>query len=206
MYSEDVAEEAGIDVSVLFKRDNTVTPLSFWTPDDKEIKIDKVLESLNAATFKTAGTGDRYRIQAHTTVSYLFRIGDLWYMGHPSNDMRIPGIHTKYVGEYYGGKKVIDERYDNPHKVAVDVAAICYAIGDVVPFGFYWPDGTEYEIDRVIGWERAVSIKAGIVGVRYAIRVLGRETYLFRDDDLWYMERRDKRAGCVLDVHGRPVL
>ena len=194
-----------IDVLVKFRKDNHVMPVAFWTPDDVKVRIDKVLDKQDAATFKTKGIGDRYKIQAANAITYLFRIGDLWYLGHPGDDLRIPGIHTRYTGAYYGGKKIIDDRYDNPLKVPVDVSAICYAIGDVVPGAFWWPDGTRYVIDSVKEWERAASVRAGIIGIRYSIRIRDRETFLYRDDDLWFMERRDTGKVRILDVHGRDI-
>jgi len=211
MYSEDDSDykdpaDRPIDVAVVFKKDNTVAPVAFWTPEDRKIRIDRIEEKLNAATFKAQGTGDRYKILAKNIISYLFRIGDLWYMGHYTDDMRIPGIHTRYTGAYYGGKKIIDERYDNPYKVPVDASAVCYAIGDVIPDGFWWKDGTKYEIDRVNGWERASSVRAGIIGMRYSIRVRDRETYIYRDDDLWFMESRNGQKAQFLDVHGRQII
>ena len=195
-----------IDVAVIFQNDNKVIPVSFWTPDDEEVQIDRVAEILNAATFKDHGSGSRYKVLARGLATYLFRIGDLWYEGRPSDDMRIPGIHTRRAGAYYGGKKIIDKRYDNPFKAPVRVAAVCYAIGDVTPYAFWWENGEHYEIDKVIGQERAASVRAGIIGLRYAICVRGRETYLYRDDDCWYMERRGKGHLHVLDVHGRPIV
>ena len=145
-------------------------------------------------------------LEARHITSYLFRIGDLWYNGHPSDEMRIPGIHTRYQGEYHGGKKIIDERYDNPYKMQVEVQAIFYPTGYVQPLGFWWNDGIYYEIDRIMSSERSSSIPAGIIGLCYKIRVRDRETLLFRDDDLWFMENRKNLTGArVLDIHGREV-
>lgn len=193
-----------LDVTAIFRKDNTVSPFSFWTEDDEEIRIDKVLEEVSAETFKDKGCGIRYKILAREQESYLFRIGDLWYMGQSTYDMRIPSLHTRHQGKSYSGRKIIDERYDNPMKVAVDVAALCHASGSSSPYLFWWGDGTPYEIDRILGVERAASIQAGIIGLRYTIRVKSRITNLFRDDDLWFMERR-VGASRLVDVHGRPV-
>ena len=205
-YDNKEPSDDPIDVAAVFCRDNTVTPVAFWTQEDMRVSIDRIMEKLNAATFKEQGTGERYKVLAKNIISYLFRIGDLWYMGQYDEYMRIPGIHTRHTGSYHGGKKIIDERYDNPFKVSVDVSALCSAIGDVVPISFWWEDKTIYEIDRVNGWERAASFRAGIIGMRYSIRVRGRETYIYRDDDLWFMECRDKGKNQILDVHGRYIV
>ena len=206
MERQDFQTDKPIDVAAVFRRDNMVIPVSFWTSDDEQIQIDRVMEKQSAATFKDRGVGERYKILAGGAVSYLFRIGDLWYDGRPSDDMRIPGIHTRYTGAYHSGKTIIDRRYDNPYKALVRVAAVCYAIGFVTPYAFWWENGKFFEIDDVMGWERAASVRAGIIGTRYAVRVRNRETFLYRDDDLWFMERRSKKRERILDVHGRAML
>ena len=203
MNAQNEIAETPIYVSAIFRKDNSVSPISFWTPGDSEIRIEKIHEKQNASTFKTKGMGDRYKVEARGVISYLFRIGDLWYMGFPSYDMRIPGIHTRYTGAYFGGKKIIDERYDNIYKIPVDVGATFFTTGNVFPYSFWWQDGEKYEIDRVLGWERAASVRAEIVGTRYSIRVRNKETFLYRDDDLWFMETRDDEHENILDVHGR---
>lgn len=38
---------------------------------------------------------------------------------------------------------------------------------------------------------RAASFKAGGVGIRYTCMVCSRETYLFFEEDRWFIERRD---------------
>ena len=202
----DVSDERPIDVSAVFRRDNMVIPVSFRTPDGEVVRLDRVVEKLDAATFKDRGVGDRYKVLARGRVSYLFRIGDLWYDGRPSDDMRIPGIHTRHTGAYHGGRRVVDKRYDNPFKVQVRVAALFQAAGFVVPFAFLWEDGQAYGIDEVTGLERAASVRAGIIGTRYSIRVRERKTYLYRDDDLWFMERRAGSGETILDVHGRRIV
>ena len=205
-HPDDAQDDKPIDVSAVFRRDNLVIPVSFWTPGDEEIQISRVMDKQNAATFKEHGTGDRYKILVCGIETYFFRIGDLWYDGHPSDDLLIPGIHTRHTGAYYGGKEIIDKRYDNPYKVRVRVAAVFQSNGDVVPYAFWWENGKLYEIDDVIGWERAASVRAGIIGMRYAMRVRDRETFMYRDDDLWFMERRKKGRERVLDVHGRIIV
>ena len=212
MYGNEGRDEFPIDVEAIFMHDNTVLPVAFWTRDYEEsitnerISIDRVIDRQNAATFKQKGVGDRYKVEARGVTSFLFRIGDFWYNGHTSDDMRIPGIHTRYEGAYYGGKRIIDERYDNPYKVQVEVRVVFMSGGYVKPLGFWWSDGVFYEIDRVADSQRSSSIRAGIIGLCYTIRVRGRETLLYRDDDLWFMENRRNLVNVrVLDVHGRVV-
>lgn len=197
-------DETAVDVGALFRRENRVKPL-FFLLDDTQYEISRILEETHGETLKKRGAGIRYKIQViyenHAGESFLFRIGDLWYLAGQYDV--IPNIQTRHTGMNFSGRKIIDSRYNNPYKVEVDVVAICRRGGKVEPYAFWWEDGTEYQIDRILSQERAVSLKAGIVGMRYTIRVRGRETYLFRDDDLWFMERKGQYR--VLDVHGRPL-
>ena len=47
-----------------------------------------------------------------------------------------------------------------------------------------------YEIDRVLHVCRAASLKAGGAGIRYTVRIQNRETYLFLEENRWFVERR----------------
>jgi len=76
-------------------------------------------------------------------------------------------------------------------KVFVDVVArFCCQLGQVLPQTVYWEDGTAFEVDRVLDVRPAASLKAGGAGTRYTVRIRGRQTYLFREEDRWFVERR----------------
>jgi len=45
-------------------------------------------------------------------------------------------------------------------------------------------------VDRVLDVRPAASLKAGGAGTRYTVRIRGRQTYLFREEDRWFVERR----------------
>ena len=79
----------------------------------------------------------------------------------------------------------------SPQKVYVQVTAVFYPDGRLLPVSFIWEDGQTYAIDRVLGVIRAASLKAGGTGMRYTCMVRGRETCLFLEEDRWFMERRD---------------
>jgi len=76
-------------------------------------------------------------------------------------------------------------------KVYVDVTAIFRKDGRLLPVSFVWEDGRKYEIERVLDITRAASLKAGGTGIRYTCMVHGHETYLFLEEDRWFMERKD---------------
>lgn len=88
----------------------------------------------------------------------------------------------------------VDSRYNHHGKVYVEVNATFDRDGELVPHYFVWEDGRKYEIDQIISKCRAASLKAGGVGIRYTCRIRERETYLFREEDKWFMERRDKQT------------
>lgn len=75
-------------------------------------------------------------------------------------------------------------------KVYVEVNAEFMPDGMVIPLSFTWDDGREYQIDKLIDRVRAASLKAGGVGMRYTVRVGGKETYMWLEDNCnrWFME------------------
>lgn len=45
-----------------------------------------------------------------------------------------------------------------------------------------------YEIDRVLDIRQAAALKVGGCGLRYTCRIRGQQTYLFLDEDRWFVE------------------
>lgn len=76
-------------------------------------------------------------------------------------------------------------------KVYVDVTLKQDKYGTIVPLSVTWEDGRKYEIDRVLDVRRAAATKVGGTGVRFTVRILGRETYLFDDGERWFVEAKD---------------
>ena len=83
---------------------------------------------------------------------------------------------------------------ENEHKVYVDVIEKRRKDGRILPIFVLWEDGIRYKIDKILDLRRAASLKAGGVGLRYTVRVGGRETYLYLEDDKvdakWFVERK----------------
>lgn len=72
----------------------------------------------------------------------------------------------------------------------VDVVAYCDEDGKVTPMYMIWEDGRKFEIDYILDIRRAASQKAGSLGLRYTVRILGKERYLFlQDDHRWFVEQ-----------------
>ena len=60
----------------------------------------------------------------------------------------------------------------------------------MTPLSILWEDGLQYEIDRVVDVRRAASLKAGGQGMRYPIRINGRQTYLYYENPNYFVEAR----------------
>lgn len=82
------------------------------------------------------------------------------------------------------------------HKVYVDVQAQFTADGRVTPQMITWTDDRIYEVDRILNVRKAASRKVGGHGILYTVRICGKETNLFREDDRWFVEAKD-REGAV---------
>jgi hypothetical protein len=77
-----------------------------------------------------------------------------------------------------------------PRKVYVDVILKQDKDGNTVPLKIKWEDGRVYEVDRLLYKCKAASLKVGGCGMRYTVRIMGKETYLFEDDGRWFMEAK----------------
>lgn len=69
--------------------------------------------------------------------------------------------------------------------------------GRVTPLEIVWRDGTRYAIDRVVSSQRAHARRVGGTGVRYVIRVRGRETCLWYEGPRWFVEERVAPADAL---------
>lgn len=78
-------------------------------------------------------------------------------------------------------------------KVYVEVAAVFTPEGQIMPRSIRWEDGTVFAVDRVVDIRRAAALKAGGCGLRYTIRIGEQQTYLFLDDDRWFVEANDRK-------------
>ena len=73
----------------------------------------------------------------------------------------------------------------------VKVVVECSPEGLIRPLAVDWEDGRCFEVDRLLDVRRAASTKAGGQGMRYTVRILGRETYLFEDEGRWFVEAKN---------------
>ena len=75
-------------------------------------------------------------------------------------------------------------------KVYVKVIMIQDEEGTIQPLQIVWEDGKVFDVDRVIYRCRASSTKVGGTGMRYTIRISGKETFLYysEDENRWFVE------------------
>ena len=75
-------------------------------------------------------------------------------------------------------------------KVYVDVILKNDKEGEIRPLSIIFEDDITYEIDRVKSKCRAASTKVGGCGIRYTVMICGKETFLFHEEDKWFVEAK----------------
>jgi len=83
---------------------------------------------------------------------------------------------------------------ENDYKVYVTVLELRREDGTILPRAITWEDGMTYEIDRVLDIRPAASLKAGGAGIRYTVAIEGKRTYLWLEDNRYFVERRRPKA------------
>lgn len=74
-------------------------------------------------------------------------------------------------------------------KVFVKVRGDFGLDGKFTPLLFRTEDGPVVHIDCVLDVRPAASLRTGGKGVRYLCRVENAQVYLFRDEDVWFLEK-----------------
>ncbi len=75
-------------------------------------------------------------------------------------------------------------------KVYVDVILKNDKEGEIRPLSIIFEDDVTYEIDRLKSKCRAASTKVGGCGIRYTVVICGKETFLFHEEDKWFVEAK----------------
>ena len=91
------------------------------------------------------------------------------------------------------------ELLNTPYKAYVTVNEDRLEDGTIIPRAITWEDGERYEIDKVVACCKAASTKAGGTGWRFTIRIGGKPTYLWLEDDCkgggrYFVERRRAKS------------
>lgn len=76
----------------------------------------------------------------------------------------------------------------NYKKRYIDVVARFDTDGKIIPVKILWHDGTVFFVDKVLDIRKAASLKAGGAGIRYTCRINNRETYIFLEENRWFVE------------------
>jgi len=83
---------------------------------------------------------------------------------------------------------------ENELKVYVDVLEDRLKDGTVLPREVTWEDGLAYAIDQIMDIRKAASLKCGGAGIRYQVRIGNSITYMWFEEDKWFVQRRGARA------------
>lgn len=80
-------------------------------------------------------------------------------------------------------------------KVFVSVLLMVDTNGKNRPYRIKFEDDPVYEnqvfkVDRVKDVRRAASLKVGGTGIRYTVIICGKESYLFNDENKWFVEAK----------------
>ena len=54
-----------------------------------------------------------------------------------------------------------------------------------------WDNGLVFQIDQILYKCRASSKKVGGGGIRYTVMMKGKETFMFREGEKWFVEARE---------------
>ena len=63
--------------------------------------------------------------------------------------------------------------------------------GVALPRLIRWDNGQVFNIDQILYKCRAASKKAGGGGIRYTVLIRGRESFLFREGEKWFVEAKE---------------
>ncbi len=72
-------------------------------------------------------------------------------------------------------------------KKYIKVTATFDCDGNLIPEYIYWGENQRYPIDKITDIRYASSLKAGGAGIRYTCIILGKERYLFLEENRWFV-------------------
>lgn len=75
-------------------------------------------------------------------------------------------------------------------KTYVEVTARFTPEGEIFPLKLLWSDGSVFFIDKVLDIRPAASLKAGGAGIRYTCRINRVDTFLFLEENRWFVEEK----------------
>ena len=76
-------------------------------------------------------------------------------------------------------------------KIYVGILSLTHPDGSIIPLKLVWPDGRQWNIDKVSDVRPGVARKAGGEGVRFLCRISGHERELWYSRGQWFVEGAD---------------
>lgn len=76
-------------------------------------------------------------------------------------------------------------------KKYIKVTATFDRDGNLLPEYIYWDEDKKYPIDKITDVRYAASLKAGGAGIRYTCVILGKERFLFLEENRWFVDTKD---------------
>ena len=86
------------------------------------------------------------------------------------------------------------------YKKYVDMIVHYLPDGTIKPMAVWWDEGKVYEIERILDMCPAASLKAGGAGIRYTCQIMGKQTYIWLEENRWFVEAKGQphpeNVGC----------
>lgn len=77
-------------------------------------------------------------------------------------------------------------------KQYVKVNATFDCDGNLMPECIYWDDNKKFVIDKISDVRYAASLKAGGAGIRYTCVIMGKEKFLFLEENRWFVDAKEE--------------
>lgn len=77
-------------------------------------------------------------------------------------------------------------------KQYVKVNATFDCDGNLFPEYICWDNGKKYLIDKITDIRYAASLKARGAGIRYTCIIMGKERFLFLEENRWFVDAKEK--------------
>ena len=78
----------------------------------------------------------------------------------------------------------------NYKKTYIEVIARFDTDGVILPIKILWNNGEWFFVDKVLDIRPAASLKAGGAGIRYTCRINQQESFLFLEENRWFVEEK----------------
>ena len=88
------------------------------------------------------------------------------------------------------------------NKVYVEMVVRVKPDGYTEPITMVWDDGInrqKFEIDKVIEVRKGAALKAGGLGLRYLVRILGKDKILWYENPGWFVEVPENKCVARMD-------